>query len=320
MKAYLKETTITSKATWAVFALAVLFADVMYLQLVWSVVDGLLAILALGGAFALGASVLMLPLKLKNGDIDGGNQRTIAITVLMFEFGLMILNTVVAFAEAAGDMTDQFLTIYATYVAPATPILVAAGFLLIWLFDPIDQAERAKQMARTTEEVTKAEIETNLRLATLEGVRRNIDSAAYKQYVDKEIQRRTFEMLRETFGALEDGSNGLPAPATITMTMSPAAPQLAPGSPASSHWTLEQLLEAIGVNSKQAAQALLKRYGLTTATKAYEQLKAFNRLPANLDQASFSVFYTELMSTETQPAEPMLAEALNGDFPNATGQ
>ncbi|KPL80244.1 hypothetical protein [Herpetosiphon geysericola] len=218
--------SLTSKVTWLVFVLAVLFADVMYVQLVWNVVDGLLALLALGGAFALGASVIMLPLKLKNGDIKDGQQRSIAIAVLMVEFGLMILNTVVAFAEAAGDMAaaDQFLTVYATYIAPATPIIVAAGFLLIWLFDPIDQAERAKHEARTAEAITKAEIETELRLSTLEGVRRNIDSPAYKELVDAEIQRQTIAMLKATFETMRLGNEQPSVPPALPTVLPPITP------------------------------------------------------------------------------------------------
>ena len=335
MKTILKQSSLTSKLTWLVFGLAVIFADVMYLQLVWSVVYGVLAVLALGGAFALGASVIMLPIKLKNGDIADGQQRAVAISVLLVEFGLMILNTIVAFAEAAGDVTDQFLSIYATYVAPATPIIVAAGFLLIWLFDPIDQAERAKHQARTIEAITKAEIEADLRIATLEGVRRNIDSAAYRELVDAEIQRRTLDMLRDTFGTkrldapvqpltidepqrtehpVTPTRDTNPQPVAKPVTPIPFEPVVGPSVPPikmpsptpppspKPAYTLQSLLTKLGAKSAPEARDKLEQFGIRSANDAYMKLRTFGRLPADLTRAQFDTLYVELMNGNNNDA------------------
>ena len=121
----LKQTTVTSVVTYILFVVAVVFADIMYLQLVLHVVDSGLVILAIAGAFALGGSVLILPRKLKNGDIKPGTHRTVAISVLIVEFFIMAANVVVAFAEKSGDLPDGMVAIYATYIAPITPVIAA---------------------------------------------------------------------------------------------------------------------------------------------------------------------------------------------------
>lgn len=306
MKNLLKQSSLTSKLTWLVFGLAVVFADVMYLQLVWSVVHGVLALLALGGAFALGASVIMLPLKLKNGDIADGDQRTVAITVLVVEFALMILNTIVAFAESAGDVTDQFLSIYATYVAPATPILVAAGFLLIWLFDPVDLAERAKREARTAETIARIGIETEIRQSTLEGVQRNLQNPHFKRMVDGEIQRQTMTILRETFGVMR--LDAPPEPFTIDVTPSDdavtptppardtkpfvgidyavpgsdqttrtlhASPPPSPSRPAPTPYPVIRQAPTAPQKPAYTLQSLLKRLGVATVAEARATLERY---------------------------------------------
>lgn len=193
----LKETTVTSIVTYILFVVAVVFADIMYLQLVTRVVDSGLLILAIAGAFALGGSVLILPRKLKNGDIKPGAQRSVAISVLVTEFFIMAANVVVAFAEKSGDIPEGILGIYATYVAPITPVLAALGILLIWLADPIDKAKQTEYQVDTAKKVAELELKGQLSMTAVIAMEEFLQTDEAKQVMQAAAREQGYKLLRD---------------------------------------------------------------------------------------------------------------------------
>lgn len=234
LKDKFKQTTATSIMTYVLFVVAVVFADVMYVQLVGRVVMGALFALALAGAFALGGSVLILPRKLKNGDIKPGLQRNVAIGVLLAEFAIMAGNVIVAFAEKGGDLPDMFLSIYATYVAPVTPVLAALGILLIWLADPQDRARLTAQEAETERKVAEIELQTELATRSITAMKEFLETPEAKAVMQEAARRQGFDLMYRVLQVSGIGQPQPPAasPAPIQQPqfniMPPAQPQPQP--------------------------------------------------------------------------------------------
>ncbi len=233
----LKETSVTSIVTYILFAVAVVFADIMYLQLVTRVVDSGLLVLAIAGAFALGGSVLILPRKLKNGDVKPGAQRTVAISVLVTEFFIMAANVVVAFAEKSGDIPEGILSMYATYVAPITPVLAALGILLIWLADPIDKAKQTEYQVDTAKKVAELELKGQLSMTAVIAMEEFLQTDEAKQVMQAAAREQGYKLLRDVLQT--SGIATAPAappvyqPAAPTPLPAPAAaPVLAVPAPA----------------------------------------------------------------------------------------
>jgi hypothetical protein len=231
-RARLKETTVTSIVTYILFVVAVVFADIMYLQLVTRVVDSGLLILAIAGAFALGGSVLILPKKLKNGDIKPGAQRSVAIAVLVTEFFIMAANVVVAFAEKSGDIPEGILAVYATYVAPITPVLAALGIMLIWLADPIDKAKQTEYQVDTAKKVAELELKGQLSMTAVIAMEEFLQTDEARDVMRQAAREQGYKLLRDvlqTSGVtVQQGqTQTLPAPAPVQ----PAAPAPASTTP-----------------------------------------------------------------------------------------
>lgn len=193
----LKETSVTSIMTYILFVVAVVFADIMYLQLVMSVVDPGLIILAIAGAFALGGSVLILPRKLKNGDIKPGAQRSVAIAVLVTEFFIMAANVVVAFAEKSGDLPLGIVAVYGTYIAPITPVIAALGILLIWLADPIDKAKQTEYQVDTARKVAELELKGQLSMTAVMAMEEFLQTDEAKQVMQQAAREQGYKLLRD---------------------------------------------------------------------------------------------------------------------------
>jgi hypothetical protein len=238
----LKETSVTSIVTYILFVVAVVFADIMYLQLVTRVVDSGLIILAIAGAFALGGSVLILPRKLKNGDIKPGAQRSVAIAVLVTEFFIMAANVVVAFAEKSGDIPEGILGIYATYVAPITPVLAALGILLIWLADPIDKAKQTEYQVDTAKKVAELELKGQLSMTAVIAMEEFLQTDEAKQVMQAAAREQGYKLLRDVLqtsgiatgptihstSALTSGIPVPPAPAQPTTPLATPPEQQGP--------------------------------------------------------------------------------------------
>jgi hypothetical protein len=236
-RARLKETTVTSIVTYILFVVAVVFADIMYLQLVTRVVDSGLLILAIAGAFALGGSVLILPKKLKNGDIKPGAQRSVAIAVLVTEFFIMAANVVVAFAEKSSDIPEGILAVYATYIAPITPVLAALGIMLIWLADPIDRAKQTEYQVDTAKKVAELELKGQLSMTAVIAMEEFLQTDEAKDVMRQAAREQGYKLLRDvlqTSGvtAQQQGqTQTLPAPTPIQPAAQPQAPAEQYGPP-----------------------------------------------------------------------------------------
>lgn len=210
------ERSIATILTALVFFVAILFADVMYLQMVDRVVDPAWRILSIAGAFALGASVLLLPWKLKNGDIKPGNQRTVTMAVLILEFLLMVFNVVLAFAEKAGMPRDGLLDVYATYIMPATPVLVAGGILLIWLADPLDQAAIQESKFDTARKIQRLRLRAGVEVEVIKAIGEYAASDDVKRVIRVEAAEQALALAREVLGV--SSTKTLPEPRTIDVT------------------------------------------------------------------------------------------------------
>ena len=283
----LKQTTVTSVVTYILFVVAVVFADIMYLQLVLHVVDSGLVILAIAGAFALGGSVLILPRKLKNGDIKPGTHRTVAISVLIVEFFIMAANVVVAFAEKSGDLPDGMVAIYATYIAPITPVIAALGIILIWLADPIDKAKQTQVEVETATKIAELELQGELSQASVRAMEEFMQSAEAKDVMKYAARQRGLSLLHNVLSMSGVNADQLSPPPTINLA-APVVPSPIPPTQPTKRYSLDDLLSQAGVSRATAHEHL----GRLSSDRAYERVKS--RLPNDMSFENFAALHREL--------------------------
>lgn len=211
----------------ATYAGAVLYGDIMFLQVMSDVFpSGILGALAMGGALMTAVSALTLPLALHFW-LAPGLQFIAGVIFWAFDVAILALNSILAYAVAAGGPIDPNLALWADF-APASPLVAVIGWGLIFLLDPshklrhaqaelesdlIDiHAEQLRQAARS-EDVYKmltagavnnaAEMVgalTHLRPGTIETVARDPDPANETRPAANGAHRRK----------ANPGANGLP--------------------------------------------------------------------------------------------------------------
>lgn len=193
----------------AIMALVMLASILVYLAMLlysgvhnWSLmtkgVPEDMLIWAALGVVALEVSAVFLPLALHHWT-HGPLHRIAALAFYALDAGLIFLNVVLDYAIVSGSDVPGWMTMYLSYIVPATPIIAGMGWSILWLLDPA-QRERA-----TVE---------NLRSSTREALAVRIANEAANADVNALVQaaasRVARQIVRETLG-IEDGRQ-LPPP------------------------------------------------------------------------------------------------------------
>lgn len=144
---------------------------------------------ALVGMIAAGVSAIALPLALKVWTIEA-KQRIAAYAFYLVDFAFLVFNSFIDFNQTTGGQLAPWAVTYFTYVLPASPVIVAMGWALLWELDPA---------------VKQKVLQLSLRAAMREKMARKVADAAKGANVtatvnaaaDQEVQRA----LHELFGA-----------------------------------------------------------------------------------------------------------------------
>jgi hypothetical protein len=172
-----------------VYITGIVYAEVHALSMLSKGVDPEMRIWATAGMVAAGISALLLPLALKVWTIDS-KQRIAAYMFYLLDFAFLCFNAFVDFDRNTGQQLAPWAQTYATYILPASPIVIAALWALVWELDP---AVREKVLA------------LSLRVAMKEKVARKVADAAKGQNVNAVVnaaaQREVDRALSELFGA-----------------------------------------------------------------------------------------------------------------------
>lgn len=122
-------------ASVVVYVAGIIYAEVHGFSMMARGVDPDFLIWAQLGMVALGLTALALPLAIHYWT-HAPAQYFAAMAFYAVDLGLLIFNAVVDFAIQSGGELPAWGVTYAAYIVPATPILCALGWTVIWLLDP----------------------------------------------------------------------------------------------------------------------------------------------------------------------------------------
>ncbi len=237
-----------------VYVAGLVYAGVHNYTLMTRGVPADLLIWAILGVVALEISALILPIAL-HWWTHSPMQRFAAFGFYLVDLGLLFFNVVTDYGLTAGTDLPAWAGLYLSYIVPATPLLAALGWSIIWLLDPSER-ERAMQesLKASTREALSAKIAVAAREADIEGL---VEQAARRMVFDivgatlAGAERRALPRAGSTAGTVE----GVAIP-TARATQSPLA-----GLDAEDLATLRTFLDERkrkanknGHNSKEAAQ------------------------------------------------------------------
>jgi hypothetical protein len=171
-----------------IYAAGVVYAEVHGLTMLSKGVAPDMRIWAYLGMVAAGISAVSLPIALKVWTIEA-RQRLAAYMFYALDFAFLCFNAFTDFNTNAGQQLAPWAQSYVTYVLPASPIIVAAFWALIWELDP---SVREKVQRLT------------LRMAMKEKLTRRVAEAAKGQNVNQVVnaaaEREVERALTELFG------------------------------------------------------------------------------------------------------------------------
>lgn len=128
-----------------VYIAGVVYAEVHGFSLLSGGVQSDFLVWAYLGMVALGVSALALPLALHVWTFDA-TQRIAAFAFYFVDIALLAVNSFVDFETNTGQTLASWAQVYADYVLPATPVLCAVGWGLLFLLDP---SQRLLQIQQT---------------------------------------------------------------------------------------------------------------------------------------------------------------------------
>lgn len=151
---------------------------------------------ALVGMIAAGVSAVLLPLALKVWTIEA-RQRIAAYAFYLLDFAFLVFNSFIDFGMNTGTELAPWAVAYFRYVLPSSPVIVAAGWALLWELDP---AVKQKVLA------------LSLRAAMREKMARKVADAAKGATVTATVnaaaEREVERALTELFGAPAKSASG----------------------------------------------------------------------------------------------------------------
>jgi hypothetical protein len=127
-----------------IYAAAVVYGDIMFFTVISRVFpNGFLGTLAMVGAFVAGGTALLLPIALHWWHAQGTQQ----ITGYLFyglDFAVLALNAMLAYQVISNGHLDWFFSTW-LQICPATPLICAAGWAIVFSLDTSHQMRHAQQ-------------------------------------------------------------------------------------------------------------------------------------------------------------------------------
>jgi hypothetical protein len=118
-----------------VYLAGIVYAEVHGLTMLQNGVSPEMRIWANVGMIAAGITAVILPLALKFWTIEA-KQRIAAFGFYLLDFAFLAFNAFTDFNTQQGQQLVPWAQTYVTYILPASPIIVAAGWSVIWQLDP----------------------------------------------------------------------------------------------------------------------------------------------------------------------------------------
>jgi hypothetical protein len=140
------------------------------------------------GMIAAGVSAVLFPIALKSWAIEA-KHRIVTTAFYVLDFAFLAFNAFTDFNTNAGGTLAPWAVTYVTYILPASPVIVAAMWAILWELDP---NVKQKVLALT------------LRMAMREKMARKVADAARGQNVTAVVnaaaEREVERALTELFG------------------------------------------------------------------------------------------------------------------------
>jgi hypothetical protein len=118
-----------------VYLAGIVYAEVHGLTMLQKGVAPDMRIWATLGIIAAGISAVILPVALKTWTIEA-KQRIATYAFYLLDFGFLVFNAFTDFNQQTGATLAPWAQSYVTYILPASPIVVAACWALLWELDP----------------------------------------------------------------------------------------------------------------------------------------------------------------------------------------
>jgi hypothetical protein len=187
-----------------IYLAGVIYAEVHGLSMLSKGVNPDFLMWAYIGMMALGFSAIALPLALHFWTF-AHLQRIFTFGFYAVDFGLLILNAFLDYAGNTGGQIAGWAQMYLTYIMPATPVLCAIGWSVVWLLDPATKAHVLRQTLRSSIIESKANQVANAAKAS--AVTQAVNAAAEKEVADAltELFGRPVTMTKEA-GKSHDSS------------------------------------------------------------------------------------------------------------------
>ena len=141
------------------------------------------------GMIAAGVSAVLFPIALKTWAIEA-RHRIVTTLFYALDFAFLAFNAFTDFNTNAGQQLAPWAVTYVTYILPASPVVVAAMWAVLWELDP---------------HVRQKILQLTLRAAMREKMARKVADAARGQNVTQVVnaaaEREVERALTELFGA-----------------------------------------------------------------------------------------------------------------------
>lgn len=209
------------------------YSDIQFIIMMGRMMpDGAVKVFSVIGACATGASVLVL-IGAELYWFTRGKQMVAAWIFTGIELTISIMNLLTSFALTTGHL-DAFYTVYLFYICPATPVVAAAQWILIFVFDETSEERHEEREMQSDMKQLERKHRKAAHLATMK--LKNAYLQSYTEHLLKfagsdEAQKRLKEGA-ESFGNealnLLTGSFRLPLnpPREVTGSLADSTPVL----------------------------------------------------------------------------------------------
>ncbi len=174
-----------------VYVAGLVYAGVHNYTLMTKGVPADLLIWAILGVIALEISALILPITL-HWWTHSALQRFAAFGFYLLDLGLLFFNVVVDYGLTAGTALPSWAGLYLAYIVPATPLIAAAAWSMVWLLDP---SERERAMQETLKASTREALSAKIAVAARE--------ADIESLVEQAARRMVFDIVGTTLAGAE---------------------------------------------------------------------------------------------------------------------
>lgn len=184
------------------YAGAVIYVDIMFLQVVSKTFpgSGVLQALAYAGAIVTAVSALILPIAL-HWWFSPGSQFIWGLIFWGLDIFALGANSILAFEIATGSK-DSFIEVWQV-MSPATPLLAVVGWGIAFLFDPSHKLRhavsdmRAEQIDILADEMVKAAKSAEVKAIILEGAKKDAldfaESVTRQRIEEKQTRHKASE-------------------------------------------------------------------------------------------------------------------------------